>query len=61
MKDRSGATEVKEVINWSDEERAKFRSIAKSVWEDYAKLSPLSQEAYDLQINYLRDAGLLRD
>ena len=61
VKDRSGATEVKEIIDWPDEERAKFRSIAKSVWEDYAKLSPLSQEAYDVQINYLRDAGLLRD
>lgn len=61
VRDRSGQTDVKEVINWSDEERAKFRSIARSVWEDYAKLSPLAREAYDIQVKYLRDAGLLQD
>ena len=61
VRDRSGQTEVKEIIDWSAEERAKFRAIAKSVWEDYAKLSPLAREAYDVQVKYLRDAGLLQD
>ncbi|NKX42462.1 TRAP transporter substrate-binding protein DctP [Rhodobacteraceae bacterium R_SAG2] len=58
-KDRAGGADVKEIIDWSAENRAKFREIAKTVWQDYAKLSPLAQEAYDVQVQYLRDAGLL--
>jgi TRAP-type C4-dicarboxylate transport system substrate-binding protein len=57
--DRTGTTDVEEIIDWSAEDRDRFREIARSVWEDYAKLSPLAQEAYDVQVNYLRDAGLL--
>ena len=59
--DRAGEGDVEEVIDWSPEDRARFREIAKSVWEDYAQLSPLAQEAYDVQMNYLRDAGLLTE
>ncbi len=60
-RDRQGGSDVKEIIDWAPEERAKFRKIAQSVWEDYAELSPLSQEAYDVQIQYLKDAGLLSE
>lgn len=59
--DRAGEGDVKEVIDWSQEDRARFREIAKSVWKDYAKLSPLAREAYEVQMNYLRDAGLIAD
>lgn len=58
-RDRKGGGDVEEIIDWSPEERAKFRKIAQSVWKDYAKLSPLAQEAYDVQVKYLKDAGLL--
>jgi TRAP-type C4-dicarboxylate transport system substrate-binding protein len=58
-RDRKGGGDVEEIIDWSPEERARFREIAKSVWEDYADLSPMAREAYEVQIQYLRDAGLL--
>ena len=58
-RDRQGGGDVEEITDWPAEERAEFREIARSVWEDYAELSPLSQEAYDVQMQYLRDAGLL--
>ena len=60
-RDRAGEGDVKEVIDWSPEDRAKFREIAQGVWKDYAKLSPLAQEAYDVQVRYLKEAGLLSD
>ena len=60
-RDRAGEGDVAEVVDWSQEDRDAFREIARGVWEDYAELSPLSQEAYDVQVNFLRDYGLLTD
>ena len=48
-----------EIIDWSSEERAKFRKIAAGVWEDYAKQSALAKEAYDLHIAFMKDYGLI--
>lgn len=48
------------VIDWSTEERAKFRSIAVGAWEDFAKKSPLAQEALDVHVNYMKSVGLLK-
>jgi TRAP-type C4-dicarboxylate transport system substrate-binding protein len=47
------------VIDWSKEERAKFRKIAVGAWEDFAKKSPLAQEALDAHVNYMKSVGLL--
>lgn len=47
------------VIDWSTEERAKFRKIAVGAWEDFAKKSPLAQEALDAHVNYMKSVGLL--
>jgi TRAP-type C4-dicarboxylate transport system substrate-binding protein len=58
-RDRAGEGDVEEVVDWSPEDRARFREIARGVWEDYAKLSPLAQEAYEVQANFLRDYGLM--
>lgn len=57
--DRTGGGEVKEIVDWSQEDRDKFREIARGAWEDYAKLSPLAQEAYDVQMQFLRDYGVM--
>ena len=49
-----------EVIDWSTEERAKFREIAVGAWEDFATKSPLAREALDAHLNYMRSTGLLK-
>ncbi len=48
------------VIDWSPEERAKFREIAVEAWYDFAKKSPLAQEALDAHLSYMRSIGLLK-
>lgn len=47
------------VHDWSDEDRAAFRSIAQGQWEDAAQASPNSQKVYDLLTTYLQENGLL--
>lgn len=48
------------VIDWSKEERAKFREIAVGAWKDFANKSPLAQEALDAHLKYMRSTGLLK-
>jgi TRAP-type mannitol/chloroaromatic compound transport system substrate-binding protein len=59
-KDRAGEGTVKEIINWSQEERDKFREIARTAWEDFAKKSPLAKEAYDAHVKFMKLYGLLK-
>ena len=47
------------IIDWSTEERKKFREIAVGAWEDYAKQSPLAREALDAHLAYMKKIGLL--
>lgn len=47
------------IHDWSTEERKKFRAIAKSQWEDYAKRSPNATKVYKSATKYLSDKGLL--
>ncbi|MDX6748883.1 TRAP transporter substrate-binding protein [Geminicoccaceae bacterium 1502E] len=60
-KDRAGEGAVKEIIDWPQADRDAFRAVARSAWEDYAKLSPMAQKAYDVQMSFLRDYGLVKD
>ena len=48
------------VVDWSKEERAKFREIAVGAWYDFAEKSPLAKEALDAHISYMRSIGLLK-
>ena len=48
------------VIDWSTEERAKFREIAVGAWNDFAAKSDLAKEALDAHINYMKQIGLLK-
>ena len=59
-KDRTGGGTVKEVVDWPQAERDKFREIAKGAWEDFAKQSPLAQEAYDAHVKFMKAYGLLK-
>ena len=47
------------IHNWSDEERKKFRAIARTQWEEFAKQSPNAQKVYDSITSYLEENGLL--
>ncbi|TCD11870.1 TRAP transporter substrate-binding protein [Oricola cellulosilytica] len=48
------------VHDWSDEERAKFRSIATGEWEKVAEKSPNAQKVYDVLTTYLKENGLVQ-
>ncbi|PVB60963.1 TRAP transporter substrate-binding protein [Labrenzia sp. 011] len=47
------------VINWSDEERAKFRAIAQTQWANWAERSEMAGKAYTSVTDYLTSTGLL--
>ena len=49
------------IINWSSEERAKFRGIAKTQWENWATRSDMAGKAYKSVSAYLVGAGLLAE
>lgn len=57
--DRANPESGIEVINWNQEERDRLREIAVGVWEDFAADSDLAKEAYDLNITFMRNIGLL--
>jgi len=47
------------VHNWPEEERAKFRAIAKTEWEKAADASENSRKVYDALVGYLESKGLM--
>ncbi len=47
------------IHDWSAEERKKFRAIAKTQWEEFAKSSPNAQKVFDSVTGYLKSKGLL--
>ena len=64
LQDRAIAAEQRaggeiEVIDWTTEERAKFRTIAASQWEGVASRSPNAQKVYDVLTTYLKENGLI--
>jgi TRAP-type C4-dicarboxylate transport system substrate-binding protein len=48
------------VHNWSDEERAKFRAIARGEWEQVAARSEMSRKVFDTLNAYLVGKGLVQ-
>ncbi|KZN14163.1 MULTISPECIES: TRAP transporter substrate-binding protein [Marinomonas] len=47
------------IHDWSAEERKKFRAIARTQWEEFAKSSKNAQKVYDSITSYLEQNGLL--
>ncbi|MBD5770999.1 TRAP transporter substrate-binding protein [Marinomonas colpomeniae] len=47
------------IHDWSAEERKKFRAIARTQWEEFAKGSKNAQKVYDSITTYLETNGLL--
>ena len=50
-----------ELVDWSREERRKFREVAVPVWAEYASGSPMAQRMYESHVAFLRRLGLLGD
>ena len=48
-----------ELVNWSAEDRKKFRAVAVKVWEDYAKRSDNARKVYESQVAFMKGLGLL--
>jgi TRAP-type mannitol/chloroaromatic compound transport system substrate-binding protein len=48
-----------ERIRWDDAEMHKVRELAHKTWEDWSKKGPLAKRAYDSQVAWLRDLGLI--
>lgn len=48
-----------ELIDWSEEERRKFREQARTVWKDWSEKSEIAKKIYDSHIAYLTDLGLI--
>ncbi|MBO0345308.1 TRAP transporter substrate-binding protein [Roseibium limicola] len=48
-----------EIINWSGDERAKFRRIAQAEWENWAGKTEMTQRYYDAVVAYLKGRNLL--
>jgi TRAP-type mannitol/chloroaromatic compound transport system substrate-binding protein len=59
--DRAGTgTKGIEIIDWTQEERDKFRKIAEGAWKDTAAKSELAKAAYDAHIKFMTTLGLLK-
>lgn len=48
-----------ELVNWSQEERRKFRAVASTVWKEYSTRSEMGKKIYESHINFLKKLGLL--
>ncbi|MCR9175848.1 MAG: TRAP transporter substrate-binding protein [Alphaproteobacteria bacterium] len=64
LQDRDLVAEYKksgevEIVDWSKEDRQKFREIAVAAWEDAASKSDLAREALDAHLSFMRRVGLL--
>jgi len=49
----------KTLIAWGEAEKAEFRKVARGVWVDWSKKSPLAKETYDSQVKFLTSIGKL--
>ena len=48
------------IVDWSEEERAKFRAIDRGQWEKWAGRNALTKKVYDTATDYMKTAGLLK-
>ena len=53
-----GPKGVKQIV-WTDAEMAKVRAIAHKTWEEWSKKTPLAKQAYESQVAWLKDLGVV--
>jgi len=56
---REAASQGVELINWSQEERKKFRSAAVDAWNELATKTPAARIVVDSQVKFLKELRLL--
>jgi TRAP-type mannitol/chloroaromatic compound transport system substrate-binding protein len=44
---------------WPEPEMAKIRALAQRTWEDWSKKTPLAKQAYDSQLAWLKELGVV--
>jgi TRAP-type mannitol/chloroaromatic compound transport system substrate-binding protein len=44
---------------WDDAQMVKMRELATKTWEDWSKKTPLAKQAYDSQLTWLKDLGVV--
>jgi len=49
---------VKQIV-WNDAEMDRIRTLAHKTWEDWSKKTPLAKQAYDSQLAWLKDLGVI--
>lgn len=63
MQDLAAAAQARaegiEITDWSREERAKFRNIARSQWESVTEKSPIAKEYADALVKFMKSQGLM--
>jgi TRAP-type mannitol/chloroaromatic compound transport system substrate-binding protein len=63
LEDSKAAAEAKaakvELVDWTPEERKKFRGVAQQAWNDWAKKSPMAKKVLDSQVAFMKQLGLL--
>ena len=52
-------TEGIQITDWSLEERAKFRNIARSQWESVTSKSAIAKEYADALVKFMKSQGLM--
>jgi len=53
-----GPKGVKQIV-WSDAEMVKVREMAHKTWEEWGKKTPFAKQAYESQVAWLKDIGVL--
>ncbi len=63
MQDLAAAAEARaegiKISDWSLEERAKFRNIAREQWETVTEKSPIAKEYVDSLVEFMKSQGLM--
>lgn len=49
-----------EAIEWSEEDLAKMRAVARDVWDEYGQKSPMAKKIIDSQKEWLKKLGLIQ-
>jgi TRAP-type mannitol/chloroaromatic compound transport system substrate-binding protein len=44
---------------WGEDKMVKMRELARKTWDDWSKKSSLAKQAYDSQLAWLKDLGLV--
>ena len=56
---KAAEAEGAEIVDWSPEERRKFRQIASEIWQEYGQRSEMAGKIYESHLAHLKAIGLI--